>query len=123
MNNQLKHMPLTLALEPVNGRYLLEVQPPSDYHMLDAPARLTLARFSAQIELEGAPMFADLRTTSPLTITLAEGEDGYIVAEVMELPGCISQGATITGALANIAQAITLYLEDGDGGIESSSSS
>ena len=39
------------------------------------------------------------------------GEDGYWVAEVPSLPGCISQGATRDEAVANIKEAIELYLE------------
>lgn len=39
------------------------------------------------------------------------GEDGYWVAEVPSLPGCISQGATRDEAVANIKEAIELYIE------------
>lgn len=39
------------------------------------------------------------------------GEDGYWVAEVPSLPGCISQGATRDEALENIKEAISLYLD------------
>ncbi len=39
------------------------------------------------------------------------GEDGYWVAEVPSLPGCISQGATRDEALENVKEAIELYLE------------
>jgi predicted RNase H-like HicB family nuclease len=38
-------------------------------------------------------------------------EDGVFVAEVPSLPGCISQGATRAEALANVTEAIDLYLE------------
>lgn len=38
-------------------------------------------------------------------------EDGVFVAEVPSLPGCISQGATSAEALANIAEAIDLYID------------
>lgn len=40
-----------------------------------------------------------------------EGEDGYVVAEVPSLPGCISQGKTLEEAKANIQEAIELYIE------------
>lgn len=40
------------------------------------------------------------------------GEDGYWVAEVPSLPGCISQGKTRDEAIENIKEAITLYIED-----------
>jgi len=35
---------------------------------------------------------------------------GY-VADVPELPGCMSQGKTLEGALKNVREAILLYLE------------
>ena len=39
------------------------------------------------------------------------GEDGYWIAEVPSLPGCISQGATRDEAVKNIKEAIELYIE------------
>jgi predicted RNase H-like HicB family nuclease len=36
--------------------------------------------------------------------------DGWIVAEVPELPGCISQGRTEAEFLANIREAIAAWL-------------
>jgi predicted RNase H-like HicB family nuclease len=39
------------------------------------------------------------------------GEDGYWVAECPSLPGCISQGMTREEAVANIREAIALYIE------------
>ena len=44
-------------------------------------------------------------------VILREGEDGWYVAEVPSLPGCISQGKTTDEALENIKEAIALYLE------------
>jgi predicted RNase H-like HicB family nuclease len=44
-------------------------------------------------------------------VTIQEDEDGVYVVEVPTLPGCISQGRTRKGALANIEEAITVYLE------------
>ena len=43
-------------------------------------------------------------------VILTPGEDGYWVAEVPSLPGCISQGATREEALANIRDAIRQYI-------------
>jgi predicted RNase H-like HicB family nuclease len=40
-----------------------------------------------------------------------EADDGY-VASVPVLPGCVSQGDTRVEALANIREAIDLYIED-----------
>lgn len=52
-------------------------------------------------------------STSPQTRTviLSIDEDGYIVAEVPSLPGCISQGETREIAINNIQEAISLHLE------------
>ena len=53
----------------------------------------------------------------PWLVTLTPGEDGYIVAEVPSLPGCISQGKTEVEAISNIHDAIRLWREgDGDKG-------
>ena len=46
-----------------------------------------------------------------LPVVLVDGEDGYIVAEVPVIPGCISQGKTVEEALANIKEAALLCLE------------
>lgn len=52
------------------------------------------------------------------TVLLYPDEDSYIIAEVPSLPGCISQGQTREEALANIQEAIELYIktliEDGE---------
>ena len=39
------------------------------------------------------------------------GEDGYLVAEVPSLSGCVSQGKTRDEALANVREAISLHEE------------
>nr|MDQ3011593.1 type II toxin-antitoxin system HicB family antitoxin [Acidobacteriota bacterium] len=44
-------------------------------------------------------------------VILYPGEDGYLVAEVPSLPGCISQGRTRDEALTNIREAIALHME------------
>lgn len=44
-------------------------------------------------------------------VILYPGEDGYWVAECPSLPGCISQGKTEQEALANIKEAIELWIE------------
>lgn len=43
-------------------------------------------------------------------VVIYPGEDGYYVAEVPSLPGCISQGKSKEAALANIKEAIDLYI-------------
>jgi predicted RNase H-like HicB family nuclease len=47
-------------------------------------------------------------------VILRPGEDGYIIAECPSLPGCISQGKTREEALANIKEAIELWIEDAE---------
>jgi predicted RNase H-like HicB family nuclease len=44
-------------------------------------------------------------------VILYPGEDGYMVAEVPSLTGCVSQGKTRDEALANIQEAIALHVE------------
>ncbi len=44
-------------------------------------------------------------------VLIEQDEDGVFVVEVPALPGCISQGKTREEALANIQEAITVYLE------------
>lgn len=46
-----------------------------------------------------------------LRIRLSDGEDGYITAECIDIPGCISQGKSREEALANIVDAISVCLE------------
>lgn len=53
----------------------------------------------------------DIKLTKQRQVLLYPGEDGYFVAEVPSLPGCISQGKTREEALINIKEAISLYLE------------
>jgi predicted RNase H-like HicB family nuclease len=43
-------------------------------------------------------------------VVLEQAEDGWIVAECPALPGCVSQGKTEPGALANIREAIAAWL-------------
>jgi predicted RNase H-like HicB family nuclease len=45
------------------------------------------------------------------TILLYRDEDGYFIAEVPSLTGCVSQGQTRDEALANIQEAIALHIE------------
>jgi predicted RNase H-like HicB family nuclease len=43
-------------------------------------------------------------------VTLEQAEDGWIVAECLALPGCVSQGKDEEEALENIKEAITAWL-------------
>lgn len=44
-------------------------------------------------------------------VVIEEGEDGYLIADVPELPGCHTQGKTKEELIANVKEAIELYLE------------
>ena len=46
------------------------------------------------------------------TVILEREQDGGYVACVPALPGCVSQGDTRAQALANIREAIQLYVDD-----------
>ncbi|MCK5833858.1 type II toxin-antitoxin system HicB family antitoxin [bacterium] len=46
-----------------------------------------------------------------LKVILEPSEDGGYTVYVPSLPGCISEGDTVKEALANIEEAIELYLE------------
>lgn len=43
-------------------------------------------------------------------VSLEQAEDGWVVAEVPALPGCVSQGRDEKEALENIKEAITAWL-------------
>ena len=49
-----------------------------------------------------------------VTVILEPSEDGGFTVYVPSLPGCISEGETRAEALANIREAIELYLESVD---------
>ena len=44
-------------------------------------------------------------------VVLEPSDEGGFTAYVPSLPGCISEGDTVEDALANIQEAIRLYLE------------
>ena len=44
-------------------------------------------------------------------IRLQKGQDGYYVAQCLEVPGAISQGRTKKEALRNVKEALELVLE------------
>lgn len=46
------------------------------------------------------------------TVVLEQEQDGGYVVSVPALPGCVSQGDTRQEAIANIREAIELYVED-----------
>ena len=46
-----------------------------------------------------------------IKVVLEPSEEGGYTAYVPSLPGCISEGETVEDALANIQEAVALYLE------------
>jgi antitoxin HicB len=46
------------------------------------------------------------------TVVLEQEPDGGYIVSVPTLPGCVSQGDSRTEAIANIREAIALYIED-----------
>ncbi|PIP13391.1 MAG: HicB family protein [bacterium (Candidatus Stahlbacteria) CG23_combo_of_CG06-09_8_20_14_all_40_9] len=46
-----------------------------------------------------------------LHVIVEQDEDGYYVAEVPAMPGCLSQGKTYEEAITNIKEAIEGWLE------------
>jgi len=44
-------------------------------------------------------------------IIIEEGEDGYLISEVVELPGCHTQAKTIDELIKRTKEAISLYLK------------
>jgi len=63
---------------------------------------------------EGWAVCYDPRGVPPMryTVVLEKEADGGYVASVPALPGCVSQGDGRAEALANIREAIELYVED-----------
>jgi predicted RNase H-like HicB family nuclease len=45
------------------------------------------------------------------TVIVEQGEDGYLVSDVVELPGCHTQAKTYDELLERTKEAISLYLE------------
>ena len=44
-------------------------------------------------------------------IIIEKGEDGYLISEVVELPGCHTQAKTMDELIKRTKEAISLYLE------------
>ncbi|MFH0978858.1 MAG: type II toxin-antitoxin system HicB family antitoxin [Candidatus Woesearchaeota archaeon] len=52
--------------------------------------------------------------TTKYTIIIEKDEDGWLVSEVVGLPGCHTQAKTIEELLKRTKEAIKAYLEDED---------
>lgn len=49
--------------------------------------------------------------TQEFNVIIEEGEDGYLISEVVELPGCHTQGKTLDELMKRTKEAISLYLK------------
>ena len=45
------------------------------------------------------------------TVLIEQGEDGYLISDVVELPGCHTQGKTYDELLKRTKEAIKCYLK------------
>lgn len=48
------------------------------------------------------------------TVIVEEGEDGYLIGDVIELPGCHTQAKTQPELMERIQEAVQLYLSEED---------
>ena len=48
------------------------------------------------------------------TAVIEQGEDGYLISDVVELPGCHTQAKTIEELMERTKEAITVYLKSTD---------
>ena len=62
-----------------------------------------MSRARDTVAIVGKPM--------KLRIVLEPSDEGGYTVYVPDLPGCISEGDTVADAIANIREAIELYLE------------
>jgi len=49
--------------------------------------------------------------TKRFSVVIEQGEDGYLISEVVELPGCHTQAKNIDELLKRTKEAIYLYLK------------
>ena len=46
------------------------------------------------------------------TLVIKQGQDGFLIGQLKELPAVFTQGVTISELKENIADALELYMED-----------
>jgi predicted RNase H-like HicB family nuclease len=46
------------------------------------------------------------------TLVIKQGQDGFLIGQLKELPAVFTQGLTISELKENIAEVLELYLED-----------
>ncbi len=52
-----------------------------------------------------------IRMPREFTVIMEEGEDGYLISEVVELPGCHTQARNLEELMKRTKEAISLYLK------------
>jgi len=52
------------------------------------------------------------------SVVVERDEDGYYVASIPELPGCHTQARTLDELMARVREAVELYLEVEETGVE-----
>ena len=55
--------------------------------------------------------FDDWNIAQKFNVIIEQGEDGYLISEVVELPGCHTQAKTMDQLLKRAKEAISLYLK------------
>ena len=68
------------------------------------------AMTNLKIKAEGKPLDYYLKLNYPITVYPDLEEGGY-VAEIKDLPGCLTQGDTLEETMNNIAEARQLWIE------------
>lgn len=56
-------------------------------------------------------MFGDGKMSKKYTVIIEKDEDGWLVSEVVELPGCHTQAKSMDQLLERTKEAIQAYLE------------
>jgi len=56
-------------------------------------------------------MPAKLTMTKEFNVIIEKGRDGYLISEVIELPGCHTQAKNLDDLVKRTKEAISLYLE------------
>ena len=77
---------------------------------VDFPPREGVECSGPLVEVDRAPRGSDGEAVMRVVV-LRRGEDGYWIAEVPSLPGCISQGKTKAEAITNVKEAIEGWIE------------
>jgi predicted RNase H-like HicB family nuclease len=63
------------------------------------------------VDFSSSPTGTLAKMRMAFRIVVTEDEDGYYVAQCLEVPGAISQGSTKEEALRNVKEALALMLE------------